>query len=148
MAKSKDKDDALNITKLNEEINLLYVAVTRTRHQLYIPEALLPAGFAGAANIHILRGKKESKAIGGSDRSAAYSSPGKKRVVPSGEKAYTMAEKRELTKGAYQPWTPDLDKELRKMAETRASIGKIAEHFRRTKGAIYARLKKLGYFSE
>jgi F-box protein 18 (helicase) len=153
LGKSKDKGDALNTTKLNEEINLLYVAVTRTRYQLYIPETLLPAGFSGAANIHVQRGKKETRAIGGSSRSAAprssaYSSPGKKRPMSGEEKAYTMAEKRELTKGAYQPWTPALDKELRTMAETRASIGKIAGHFGRTKGAIYARLKKLGYFSE
>jgi F-box protein, helicase, 18 len=143
----------LNITKLNEEVNLLYVAVTRTRYQLYIPESLLPAGFAGAPYIHVQKGRKEIKAIGSLSRSAAprssaRSSVGKRAAVSGEEKAYTVSEKRELTKGAYQPWTPDLDKELRKMAETRASIGKIAEHFRRTKGAIYARLKKLGYFSE
>jgi superfamily I DNA/RNA helicase len=144
LKKLKDKDDTLNATKLNEEINLLYVAVTRTRYQLYIPETLLPAGFAGAPYIHVRPVAPRSSAA----RSSANSSLGKKGAVQREEKAYTVSEKRELTKGAYQPWTPDLDKELRKMAETRASIGKIAEHFRRTKGAIYARLKKLGYFSE
>ena len=159
LKKLKDKDDTLNTTKLNEEINLLYVAVTRTRYQLYIPETLLPAGFAGAPYIHVHGEKKEIQAVGSSHRStaprsSAYSFPRSanssrgKGAVQREEKAYTVSEKRELTKGAYQPWTPDLDKELRKMAETRASIGKIAEHFRRTKGAIYARLKKLGYFSE
>ena len=33
----------LNINKLNEEVNLLYVAVTRTKNRLNIPEELLPA---------------------------------------------------------------------------------------------------------
>ena len=28
----------VDITKLNEEINLLYVAVTRARNHLYVPE--------------------------------------------------------------------------------------------------------------
>lgn len=144
LAKSKDRADALNTTKLNEEINLLYVAVTRTRFQLYIPEALLPAGFAGAPNIHVQR---DTHRLAPS-RSPAHLSPGKKQPVTIEKKVSTMAEKRELTKGAYQPWTPALDKELRTMAETRAPIGKIAGHFGRTKGAIYARLKKLGYFSE
>jgi F-box protein, helicase, 18 len=169
LAKSKDKADALNMAKLNEEINLLYVAVTRTRYQLYIPEGMLPAGFAGAPYIHVQGGKEETKAIGGSHRSPAPRSPAysssssahsssssahpssrsapsflaARRAAKNGEKTYPAS-----GKDAYQPWTPDLDKALRKMAETRAPIGKIAEHFGRTKGAIYARLKKLGYFSE
>jgi hypothetical protein len=33
------------------------------------------------------------------------------------------------------------------MADTGASVGEMAEHFGRTKGAVYARLKKLDYFS-
>jgi F-box protein, helicase, 18 len=130
---------------LNEEINLLYVAVTRTRHELYIPESLLPVGFAGASFIHVQKG---AKAIGSAHRTAAPRSSvpsflATRRAAKNGEKTHAVSEK-----DAYQPWTPALDKELRKMAETRASIGKIAEHFRRTKGAIYSRLKKLGYFSE
>ncbi len=36
------KKETLNVSKLNEEINLLYVAVTRTRNSLYIPETLMP----------------------------------------------------------------------------------------------------------
>jgi hypothetical protein len=158
LAKSKDKADVLNIAKLNEEINLLYVAVTRTRYQLYIPESLLPAGFAGAPFIHVQAGKKEMPAIGSSSRSpASRSSASKSSSSPSSAPSF-LATRRAAKSGekpshvsgrdAYQPWTPDLDKALRKMAETRASIGKIAEHFGRTKGAIYARLKKLGYFPE
>ncbi len=218
LAKSKDKADALNTTKLNEEINLLYVAVTRTRYQLYIPETLLPAGFAGASSIHVERPKKETRAGASIYRSAAPRSSApqsssqsflaarraaKNRDTTSAVPGKTVAEKTALEKtalektalgktafgkivsgkivsgnavpgkaalgkeitgkaalgnavtgkavserDAYQPWTPDLDKALRKMAETRAPIAKIAGHFGRTKGAIYARLKKLGYFPE
>jgi ATP-dependent exoDNAse (exonuclease V) beta subunit len=134
----------LNIAKLNEEINLLYVAVTRTRHQLYIPESLLPAGFSGASYIHV-QGKKgvERSFKAAKPQSSAQSFLAKRRAAKTEEKAFAGS-----GSDAYQPWTPDLDKALRKMAETRASIGKIAAHFGRTKGAIYARLKKLGYFAE
>jgi hypothetical protein len=53
-----------------------------------------------------------------------------------------------LNKDAYQPWTPELDKALKRMVDSGASISKMAEHFGRTKGAIYSRLKKLDYFFE
>jgi hypothetical protein len=47
--KVKDEDEKkrpVDITKINEEINLLYVAVTRAKHKLLIPETLVPAVFA------------------------------------------------------------------------------------------------------
>lgn len=45
----EDKRKELNLPKLNEEINLLYVAVTRTRNSIHIPETLMPNEF------HLLR---------------------------------------------------------------------------------------------
>jgi hypothetical protein len=63
------------------------------------------------------------------------------------EKTYTIVEKRQSHKEAYQPWNLELDKELVAMADTGASVGEMAEHFGRTKGAVYSRLKKLDYFS-
>lgn len=122
----KDKEGPLNIAKLNEEINLLYVAVTRARYKLHIPEGL-------AAKSRQLQpfGKTLEKKKQGDYR----------------EKAYTVPEKRQSHKEAYQPWTPELDKELMTKADTGASIGSLAEQFGRTKGAIYARLKKLDYYS-
>ncbi len=158
LAKSKDNADALNMTKLNEEINLLYVAVTRTRNELYIPESLLPAGFAGAPYIHVQgahgsvaprssasqsAASRSSASRSSTTRSSASSFLATRRAAKNGENTHPLS-----GRGANQPWTPDLDRALRKMAETRAPIGKIAEHFGRTKGAIYARLKKLGYFAE
>lgn len=37
--------EEINTTKLNEEINLLYVAVTRTKNSIHIPETLMPSDF-------------------------------------------------------------------------------------------------------
>ena len=48
-----------SISKLNEEINLLYVAITRTKNSLHIPEILVPAECPGSAYIHILKELKE-----------------------------------------------------------------------------------------
>ncbi len=45
----------LNPAKLNEEINLLYVAITRTKNILHIPEALVPLDFPKASPIKIIQ---------------------------------------------------------------------------------------------
>ena len=53
-----DKTAPFDIHKLNEDINLLYVAITRTRRDLYIPEDLVPEAFQPSAHIHIEREEK------------------------------------------------------------------------------------------
>ena len=172
LEKQKDTGEPLNTAKLTEEINLLYVAVTRAKYKLYIPDTLLPKGVL--AGNHIKTEKKATRAAfsptarqvpAGRPASPGHSAQSGRsaiagRPTPSGrsikkketerkssEKAYTVVEKRQSNKEAYQPWSPELDKELVAMADTGASVGKIAEHFGRTKGAVYSRLKKLDYFS-
>lgn len=58
--KERKEEEEINISKWNEEINLLYVAVTRTKGLLRIPEELLPKSFPSANNIHIIKAKKET----------------------------------------------------------------------------------------
>ena len=109
---------------------------------------MLPKGVG--AGKHIRAEKKATRAaFSPSPRQVESTRPAKKKVPgrKSGEKAYTVVEKRRATKEAYQPWNMELDKELIAMADTGASVGDMAEHFGRTKGAVYARLKKLDYFS-
>lgn len=146
LQKLKDKGEQLNTAKLTEEINLLYVAVTRAKYKLYIPESLIPKGLVVGKHIHT-----EKKAV----TSRTFFSPGprqtpaKKKAIgrkPS-EKTYSVSEKRQSNKEAYQPWSEKLDKQLIAMADTGASVGAMAGHFGRTKGAVYSRLKKLDYFS-
>jgi F-box protein 18 (helicase) len=153
LEKLKDKEEPINTAKFIEEINLLYVAVTRAKYKLYIPETLVPADMPISKHI-----KTEKKAVdsrpAGKQVQTGFSQPFKqttgKKTQPGrrpGEKNYAVVEKRQSHKEAYQPWSPDLDKELIAMADTGASVGEMAEHFGRTKGAVYSRLKKLDYFS-
>lgn len=46
--------------KLNEEINLLYVAVTRSRNKVYVPESLFPNVEFDSTTIYKLRSKRPS----------------------------------------------------------------------------------------
>jgi len=41
------------VQKLNEEINLLYVAITRTKNKLVIPKELLPADIESSKSIMV-----------------------------------------------------------------------------------------------
>lgn len=55
------KKDDLNLGKLNEEINLLYVAITRSKNSIHIPETFVPVDFSASKQIHIIRVAKEEE---------------------------------------------------------------------------------------
>ncbi len=142
---SVDKD------KLNEEINLLYVAVTRTKHKLYIPDALLPADLPASSHIIRLRKDKNDNTFG--QTAKVISEPKKKYIskkpaAVTPEKKYMVEKSREVNKDAYKPWTASQDDELIYLYESDNSFFDMAEHFGRTRGAIIARLRKLGYYTE
>jgi len=147
-AQGKEKGQPLHIPKWNEEINLLYVAVTRARYKLYIPGTLIPKGFPAGKHINI------QPASHTNNQAINHVNSGK-RSIPSGltgkaaqlSRLQAARQKPEKKKDAYQPWTAELDKELTTMAYTGAPLETMAEYFGRTKGAVYSRLKKLGYFS-
>ncbi|MBS7836854.1 UvrD-helicase domain-containing protein [Wohlfahrtiimonas chitiniclastica] len=50
--------DASQILKIIEEINLLYVAITRTKHTLYIAESMLPKDFPKLPGIRVMSPKQ------------------------------------------------------------------------------------------
>ena len=140
LEKMKDQEKILNRRKLNEEINLLYVAITRTRNTLYIPETLMPVEFPKSPNI------KVTKVLSTEEKQTA--APAKTRNIfikqkENTEKAYDVAEIRTKHKSAYTPWTSELDEELTKMFCEGISQKDLANHFGRTSGAISKRIKKL-----
>jgi ATP-dependent exoDNAse (exonuclease V) beta subunit len=148
-----DKTVVFDPARLSEEINLLYVAITRTRNKLYIPETLLPNNFP--ASPHIIKVKaKETGVVNNSylqERAASKQSGVKKRsvVTPPKERAYNVWQKREINKDAYKPWSPEQDEELKAYYDNGTALSKIADHFGRTRGAIISRLRKLNhYFDE
>jgi F-box protein, helicase, 18 len=144
LKKIKDENPEMDLSKLNEEINLLYVAVTRAKNNLYIPEALLPLNFPISAQIHVIKTahqkeKKDKKSfphpISKSDRS-------KKQSI-SKRKAYKIDKIQKKHPDAYNPWTTELDNELTTLYCLGTSINDMALHFERTAGAIRSRITKL-----
>lgn len=137
------KRGEVNMAKVNEEINLLYVAVTRTKNSIYIPEAVMPAEFPASSRINVLRSiSKEEKQQG---KFAGWqNTPPLKTLKPTqGAKVYSLEVAKEKHKATYKPWTDELDKELTVMYCEGVNIWDIAKNLGRTKGAIISRIKKL-----
>jgi superfamily I DNA/RNA helicase len=130
------KAEAINAVKLNEEVNLLYVAVTRTKNSIHIPETLMPIEFPQSKQIHVL--KVVSEAEKEKTETAEIKNPKSKTV-----KAYSVEEVRTKHEGAYKPWTIELDDELTIMFCEDVTVKDMAKHFGRTRGAITSRIRKL-----
>lgn len=144
LEKEGDNGEEVNKAKLNEEINLLYVAVTRTKNILHIPDSLIPKGIQ--VTKHIKSVKSGNTIINEADKS--------KYTYKSTTKTYNRFEEK-LSKdyktnssraSSYQPWSEEDDEQLELMFGLGDSYAEIAEHFGRTKGAIISRLKKLGLY--
>lgn len=125
-------DQEVSFTKLNEEINLLYVAVTRAKNKIEIQESLLSKLLPESPHIKIVENtpKEERKQ--------------KMRPQPSSFKKPLPSENSMKSKEAYKPWTEELDEELTELFSSGMDGAKIARHFNRTNGSIAARVKKLG----
>lgn len=134
----------VSMAKLNEEINLLYVAVTRTRNSIHIPETLMPAEFPGSSQIHVIRVVKEDEKLPAKVPGRKTSSH--KKLVKPGiqhEKGYSLEVAKEKHKAAQRPWTDELDNELTIMYCEGVDILEMSKKLERTKGAIISRIKKL-----
>jgi len=132
--------------KINEEINLLYVAITRTKKHLFIPETLLPENTKKSPYIHPLKVEVPAKENGEITIEEVIDIMTKSSNPPNTNKktkAYSVEEKRKSHKDAYKPWTPVLDDELTVLYCEGNSVKSMAVHFGRTEGAINSRIKKL-----
>jgi hypothetical protein len=148
--------DENSLTRLNEEINLLYVAVTRTKNKIQIPESILPYDFPFSPHIQITGSSSENnksnklkeKVEKQNNEFSINPAPKPKLKLNKAVKQYTYDEVREKNKKAYKPWTMELDNELTNMFYDGRNIKKIAEHFGRSIGAIESRIRKLGLENE
>lgn len=114
------KKDGSNVGKLNEEIILLYVAITRAKNSLHIPELLMPADFPTSKNIHVMQDASRSPEVMSAYKQSSYKEPGL---------ANTVDEVRTVHKDAYMPWTQELDDELTVMYCEGGECGRHGQAF-------------------
>jgi superfamily I DNA/RNA helicase len=138
------KDDEINPTRLNEEINLLYVAVTRTSNKLMIPDTLVPESFVSTDQITIYKAK-DDRDEEEDQKLTIKIKPVPKKNQPQLPKSYSVNEVRKQHKGAYSTWTKEQDDKLKDWFLKGVSLNKMAEYLGRTRGAIGARIKRLNF---
>ncbi|RZJ70802.1 MAG: ATP-dependent helicase [Flavobacterium sp.] len=119
--------------RMNEEINLLYVAITRAKTGLYIPEALVPKHFPASPQIYLIAAPKASQP------NAKASQGSQKKTINT-----KSVHREQHTSSANQSWTVELDNELTIMFADGYSPGDLSLHFGRSRSAISMRIKKLG----
>ena len=147
--KELSEEFELSIPKLNEEINLLYVAVTRTKNNLKIHQDLMPKDFPTAPQIDIIAKKTEEKTP--KKEPAKTLKPAQRRIINYSDedaKIYHGVQEDYNTnkkpKEAYQPWSKEQDDLLKRLYQKGMSMTDLSKQFNRTKGAIWSRVKKLG----
>jgi ATP-dependent exoDNAse (exonuclease V) beta subunit len=171
--KGNEKTESEVIAKIIEELNILYVAITRTKNRIFIPIDLIPDGFPEFPNIKRLKSRDVSEVA--NTKSANFKSfqeslakpkkartkrePRAPRVPKSNNLNYvevdefgnekisekkTLDQIRESHKAAYMPWDKEQDDELLRQFVDDEKISEIANYFGRSRGAIISRLRKFG----
>lgn len=123
LLKIVEGEEPFDKIKLNEEVNLLYVAITRTKNQLYIPESLVPEGFYGSKNIFVTEVQSRSP------ETSQYTD-------------FKTYKKKSASK-AFQRWTEESDTLLTEMYGKGRPINKIADDLGRSPSSIASRIQKL-----
>jgi superfamily I DNA/RNA helicase len=143
LKEEKDKKE-VNQARLNEEINLLYVAVTRAKKVLYMPGNLMPEGVKFTSSVKPLPLNKMPKSAGGSAIPKGKLHAGKGTATAGVKRSFQHDRAQDDARGTYRAWSNDLDDELTIMYGDGVDLGELAEHFGRTKGAVQMRIRKLG----
>jgi len=133
----KKEETPIDISKLAEEVNVLYVAVTRAIKNLYIKKNLLPEFFPTTPNIKILSADFEDKDEENKIKLDEF------RLQDRKSKSYSFEEVRKSNPDAYKPWTIEDERKLLSMVRANKSINEIAKALHRTKGAIISRINKI-----
>lgn len=121
-----------HFNRINEEINLLYVAITRARIGIYLPETLVPKHFPASPQIYLISLPKDS-----------MNSPASSKNQQKNNKLKTLSS-RDDKDAANQSWSVELDNELTIMYADGYSPSDLSLHFGRSRTAISMRIKKLG----
>lgn len=124
---AKNNKEPLDINKLNEEINILYVAITRCKSKLNISKDYLPYS-----------------SINWTEATAS-----KNNGLTANKAPFNFADFKNQYKNisntskSYVPWSKGFDEELLTLTNEGKSTAEIADILDRSEGAIKSRLKRL-----
>lgn len=123
-------------SRLTEELNLLYVAITRARLLVHVPDSLMPGNVASSPHIIVTPGRDSSGQS--SRREAGHTKP----TVSSGN-GYSKKSPPSRPSGSNRTWPRDDDALLLRLYHTGKTLHDIAKVLERTPTAVQMRLRKL-----
>lgn len=129
--KESNKEERYSPAHLNEEINLLYVAITRTRNRVYVPKLLLPKDFPHSRKIFVMNGFRPDN--GDYDRPRMHTT----RFAPYRSETNYIKDLQHITLDEaalqyghiHQPWTNEQHTQLTDMYNDGITLNGIANHF-------------------
>jgi len=121
----KDEYENTQSAKINEEVNLLYVAITRTKNKLFIPSNLLPLHFPEYENIIIVPSNKDDNQVS---------------IDPNSDLAKEI---QKTHSNAFKPWAFEQEVILKEKLKNKSSIKEISVLLGRTTKSIRAKMKTL-----
>lgn len=133
----KQNEVPIDVAKINEEVNILYVAVTRAINNLFIPQHYLPTSFPKSASIKITGGESEERDFYNRKKLDTF------RKKDEQHKSYSFDDVRKNHPDAYKAWLPEEEAKLLSMVKANISINDISRTLGRTKGAVVSRLNKI-----
>jgi len=132
--------EELNTAKMNEEVNLLYVAVTRTRNQLKLPEELMPASKITLINQQGPEAEKTTQHTG----SKPYAQAPLINYVEDNASEYLSEQfSTKSSRNQYKRWATEDDELLTTLYCEGKDIEEMMHALKRKKGAILSRVRKL-----
>lgn len=140
----KQKADENIKHKLSEEINLLYVAITRARQKVNIPSSLIPKDLPPSLQVRALKVKEEEEDASPTPAIPLNPKYSKEKAGKWKGKPCDLNVLKQSGKEAYNPWTIEEDVELKEMCEAGSSVFEIAKWLSRSTGSVRWRIKKLG----
>ncbi len=133
----KKEETPLDVSKLSEEINIVYVAVTRAIKQVHLNKNLLPEFFPQSPNIIVLYSESSERDEDSIRKLDEF------RRRDDREKSYSYTQVRKTYPNAYKFWIVEEEEKLKAMIKSNVLIAEISKTLGRTKGAIFSRIRKI-----
>ena len=142
---NNEEENKYSPAQINEEINLLYVAITRTRNRVYIPKSLMPKDYPHSHKILVMKPyKSDNDGDGRANMQTTSFVPYRSETKYPKQVQHSTLDEATLNYGhAIEPWTEELDNELKVMFNDDITLKDIANHFGLTVEQVKGRMDKL-----
>lgn len=140
----EDTNNGTDRARLNEEINLLYVAITRAKNHLKLVEHLVPKDLPPSPDITLLPSSWREEKTGRERKE----NPGQYNRAGVKQNQSALRDRTVVRSRRYQSWTAEKDEELLRLVQSGATLEEMEQLLERTRGDVATRIRKLGLYGK